>query len=592
MPILHNAMSFLRRLISRREGNIAIMFGLAAIPLVIAVGMAIDMSRAYSVRTRLNAALDDAGLALGASPKLCPAPAPCYTQAQLNNRLKTYVIANFPAGKLGSIGTPSFTVSADGLSYTINGTASVNTSLMRIIGINTLSVSATSVITKGVGLELAMALDNTGSMLSSNNIATLRTASQQLIDDLFAKTTTTSQLRISIVPYVTAVNLPPPLAQKAGFLTTSSPLAWDSSQSLTTSTGWKGCVMEPAYPNDMAEATGTGANPKWPSAFLWDVYDPTINDNTVWPNKSTAASDNVTVKPDGSSNVHTTFSNAGGLGDCNLNASVNKSCPTQITPLTSDQATLDNAVQAMQAWCQSGTMINVGMAWAWRTISPNSVFNDAAFTTQPQQYGAPGWIKAVILMTDGQDVVFQGCDETFSYQSSGGFGGGGSSPFFGSPGKGQNAGCLRSVGNSNGDAVKPPPASGMTPYGRLLGNGVASKIGRNVPDPAAGGSPSAGAILNSPPPSPPDVSNGKELIDAELAIVCQSMKNQNPPVVIYTIGFTGAAANSLQMLNQCSTDNGAGGGNGPYYYSAPDQASLTAAFTAIAQSLNQLRISQ
>jgi Flp pilus assembly protein TadG len=576
MPILSKPTSLLRRLISRREGNISIMFGLAAIPLIVSVGMGIDISRAYSVRTRLNAALDDAGLALGASPKLCPAPAPCYTQAQLDQRLRTYVIANFPAGKVGSIGTPSFTISANGLQYTITGTASVNTTLMRIIGINTLSVAATSVISKGVGLELAMALDNTGSMLSNNNIATLRTASQQLIDDLFAKTTSTSQLKISIVPYVTAVNLPQTLATQAGILATAAPFAYDTTQ--TDDTKWKGCVMEPQYPADMAEGTT-----QWPAAYLWDIYDPAVNDTTVWPHKSTAASDNVTKKPDGTSNVHTTFSNAGGLGDCNMNAAVNKDCPTQIVPLTNDQAALDAAVQAMQGWCQSGTMINVGMAWAWRTISPNSVFNNAAFTTVPQPYGAPGWIKAVILMTDGQDVVFQGCDETYSYTSANG----GASPFFSN--KGQSPTCLR--GNGDG-AVNPPPASGMTPYGRLLGNGLHSKIGKGVPDPATGGSPSLGAVLNGPPPSPPDVSNGKELIDAEVAIVCANMKATNPPVVIYTIGFTGAAANSLAMLNQCSTDNGGGGGNGPYYYAAPDQASLTAAFSAIAQSLNQLRIAQ
>jgi hypothetical protein len=600
MPILDKATSLLRRLISRREGNIAIMFGLAAIPLVVAVGMAIDISRAYSVRTRLGAALDDAGLALGASWPLCTGSngPNCYTQAQLDGRLQTYVIANFPSGKLGSIGTPTFTVSTDKLTYTINGTASVKTSLMNIIGISSLSVAATSVISKGIGLELAMALDNTGSMLANNNIDTLRTASKQLIDDLFAKTSTTSQLKISVVPYVTAVNLPPLLATQAGILTNASPLAYDPTQA--DDTKWRGCVMEPPFPADIAETTMT-----WPAAFLWDTYDPTVPANqplgTLPSNRY--AFDNVTVKPDGSSNVHTTFVNTGGLGDCNFGASVNKACPTPITPLSSDKTTLENAVAAMQGWCQSGTMINVGMAWAWRTISPNGVFNNAGFTEQPVQYGAPGWIKAVILMTDGADVVFQGCDETYSYVSGSvspfasppagsQYGANGAAPFFGNPQKGQNPNCLRATGTTNTSAMNPPPASGMTPYGRLIGNGIASKIGRGVPDPATGGSPSAGAVLNQPPPSPPDVSNGKELIDAEVAIVCANMKATNPPIVVYTIGFSGAAGPSLAMLNQCSSDNGGGGGNGPYYYNAPDQASLTTAFAQIAQSLNQLRIAQ
>ena len=95
---------------------------------------------------------------------------------------------------------------------------------------------------RGIGLELAMALDNTGSMLANNNIDTLRTASKQLIDDLFAKTSTTSQLKISVVPYVTAVNLPPLLATQAGILTNASPLAYDPTQA--DDTKWRGCVAK------------------------------------------------------------------------------------------------------------------------------------------------------------------------------------------------------------------------------------------------------------------------------------------------------------------------------------------------------------
>jgi len=44
----------LRQLAERREGAIAIIFGLCAIPAVIAAGMAIDVGRAYMVRIRLG----------------------------------------------------------------------------------------------------------------------------------------------------------------------------------------------------------------------------------------------------------------------------------------------------------------------------------------------------------------------------------------------------------------------------------------------------------------------------------------------------------------------------------------------------------
>jgi Flp pilus assembly protein TadG len=55
----------LRQLAERREGAIAIIFALCAIPAVIAAGMAIDVGRAYMVKVRLGAALDAAALAVG-----------------------------------------------------------------------------------------------------------------------------------------------------------------------------------------------------------------------------------------------------------------------------------------------------------------------------------------------------------------------------------------------------------------------------------------------------------------------------------------------------------------------------------------------
>ena len=55
----------LRRFIARREGNTAILFGLCAIPVILAAGVAVDATRAYTVKVRLGAALDAAALAMG-----------------------------------------------------------------------------------------------------------------------------------------------------------------------------------------------------------------------------------------------------------------------------------------------------------------------------------------------------------------------------------------------------------------------------------------------------------------------------------------------------------------------------------------------
>ncbi len=45
-----------RRFLGDQRGNFAIMFALASIPIIVAAGAAVDISRAYVVETRLKAA--------------------------------------------------------------------------------------------------------------------------------------------------------------------------------------------------------------------------------------------------------------------------------------------------------------------------------------------------------------------------------------------------------------------------------------------------------------------------------------------------------------------------------------------------------
>ena len=58
------AFSLLRRFCTDAKGNIAILFGLAIIPVFGAMGVAVDYSLASASRTALQAALDNTGLAL------------------------------------------------------------------------------------------------------------------------------------------------------------------------------------------------------------------------------------------------------------------------------------------------------------------------------------------------------------------------------------------------------------------------------------------------------------------------------------------------------------------------------------------------
>ncbi len=181
-----------------RDANIAINFALAIIPLIIAAGTGIDLSRALIVHSRLSSALDAAGLAVGKAVSL--------TQQESDALAQAFFTANYPASALGVPGNVTTTIS--GQSVTLSVSATVPTTFMQIAGFQHLDVDATSTITReATGLELALVLDTTGSMSTNNKIGTLKTAATDLVDTLFGSSVYPQNLKIGIVPFADAVRV-------------------------------------------------------------------------------------------------------------------------------------------------------------------------------------------------------------------------------------------------------------------------------------------------------------------------------------------------------------------------------------------------
>jgi Flp pilus assembly protein TadG len=199
----------LRRFIRERDGNIAMIFGLCAIPVVVGCGIAVDVGRAYLVRLDLESALDSSALAVASSTSL--------TTAQLQTRLQSYFDANYPMMSQ----TTNLQVSmTDPTQPVINVTATVDvpTTFLQLINVTQIPVAASNQVSKGTNaLELALVLDNTGSMMcgdsypsgcnTPSHISALKTDAQQIVDTLFADSVDPSKLKISVVPYVTSVNV-------------------------------------------------------------------------------------------------------------------------------------------------------------------------------------------------------------------------------------------------------------------------------------------------------------------------------------------------------------------------------------------------
>ena len=190
----------LRSFAVEKSGQVAIIFGLSLIPSILAIGCGVDLSRAVVVRQRLGEALDAAGLAVGGTVGL--------SDAAMTELAHKYFYANYPDAELGTVTSLSVTKSAEDENViSVAGAAKVETAFMSLIGIGYMDVSVEVEVTReSKGLEIALALDNTGSM-SGSKIEALKTATTTLINILFGQETVNEKLKMSLVPFSQTVKV-------------------------------------------------------------------------------------------------------------------------------------------------------------------------------------------------------------------------------------------------------------------------------------------------------------------------------------------------------------------------------------------------
>ncbi|MBV8698850.1 MAG: pilus assembly protein, partial [Bradyrhizobium sp.] len=119
-----------------RDGNLAVIFALATIPVIGAIGAAVDLSKASDVKTQLQSSLDAAVLAGVAQP----------TSNQISTASSVFN-GDF-VGKFGTAATTSFVQNAD---KSLSGTASssVSTSFLTVLGMSSMTVTAAATATPG-----------------------------------------------------------------------------------------------------------------------------------------------------------------------------------------------------------------------------------------------------------------------------------------------------------------------------------------------------------------------------------------------------------------------------------------------------------
>ena len=191
-----------------QRGNVAVIVGAAIIPLVGALGLATDTARGYLVKARLSQALDAAALAGGK----------VYFSTQRDADIKKYFAANFPSTALPVYDAQYKAIFMDAKvtlhapvnggtsgkeNLTLKAQATVPTTFMRVLGFDSVTVDATSQVTRAISaLDTVISMDFSGSMASpGTKITAARDAAVTFVDAIFGTNSTSPQLTVDGVTY-------------------------------------------------------------------------------------------------------------------------------------------------------------------------------------------------------------------------------------------------------------------------------------------------------------------------------------------------------------------------------------------------------
>jgi Flp pilus assembly protein TadG len=192
----------IRQFRAAERGNVIMTFALATIPIIAFVGAAVDYSRGNSAKAAMQAAIDATGLILSKD-------AQGMTQDQLNQKSKEIFLALFHRPDVVDVVvSPHYSSpSTSSFKLEIGVTGRIPTTLVKVVGKENMYISTTTEIVWGVKkLELALALDVTGSMASNNKMTELKKAAKSLLTTLKAAAKKDGDIKVAVVPFAVVVN--------------------------------------------------------------------------------------------------------------------------------------------------------------------------------------------------------------------------------------------------------------------------------------------------------------------------------------------------------------------------------------------------
>jgi Flp pilus assembly protein TadG len=317
---------------SHAGGNVAIMFSFAFIPAVLAGGAALDYSAASSMRVEMQTGVDAAALGVARDGATM-------SDEEIVVHGRRFFDANFTP--MPGTTVSSFSVVRQSKTITVTAAGYVKTSMLSAVSVDKINVGANGRAMWGSSkVELAMALDNTGSMGSSGKMTALKQAANNLLDILKKNAVEADSFKVSIVPFTTQVKVGS-ASKDASWL--YYPTSGVNSSLIVDKSDWKGCVIDRSKDYD-ADASPANAG----------------NNNTLYP----------AVK-------------------CTESL-------TKLRPLTNDWDKLHATVDDMDP--DGNTNVTIGLTWALTQLTPEAPLSEA------KPFETEALTKIIILLTDGENT--------------------------------------------------------------------------------------------------------------------------------------------------------------------------------------------
>lgn len=350
MSFVRKFTNSLKAMKKSEQGAVALITGIAAIPLFLSAGVAVDFIRHLNVETNVQQSLDAGALAgaaaLGASDSVRVGVAEKAFNANLNRN------------QIGQTDV-KFRIEKGYLKASVN--AEVNTTFMKLAGIDHTTVTAEAEVNllSSKKAEIALVLDYSGSMDTSvrgeKKYISMQKAASKLVDDLTKLEK--GKFKIGLVPFSHHVYVTLPKRYVAGQSGTGS---------------WTGCTVDRLGPFNTTNAS------------------PNANDDSTkwgqkqadkWPGNQNIINDQLRNDCDGPGK--------------NDGYAARKLI---VKPLTTDLSSVKSQLSAMRPYAY--THIALGAEFGYQLLTPNGTFG-----TDVAKFKDKDLEKYMVILTDGSQTA-------------------------------------------------------------------------------------------------------------------------------------------------------------------------------------------